>query len=414
MKVKAMAEQAKTVAHKIRMLSTEEKNAALLSMAAQISADKEAILTANQLDLQLGQQAGLSDALLDRLTLNPQRIADMVEGIRQIVALQDPIGDVLECHQRPNGMEVLKVRVPMGLVGIIYEGRPNVTTDACALCLKAGSAVVLRGSSSALNSNRALVAAIKKGLQKGAIPQAAVQLIDSKDRKVVDEMIRLNGIVDLIIPRGGAGLIKRIIEHATVPVIETGVGNCHLYIDKEANTQVANDILINAKCQRYGVCNTIETLLVHQSIAPHWLPGAIKGLLQEGVEIRGCPITTSLVAGIRPALAKDWDTEYLAPIVAINVVASLDDALAHIAKHGSGHSEAIVTSNEERANMFLNHVDAAAVYHNVSTRFTDGCEFGFGAEMGISTQKLHARGPMGLNELTSYKYVIKGSGQTRH
>jgi glutamate-5-semialdehyde dehydrogenase len=413
MKVKDIAARAKAVAGKVATLSTKEKNEALLLISEQIVVEQQTILDANQLDLRLGRQSGLSDALLDRLALSPDRLMAMVEGIKQVVALQDPVGDVLESWQRPNDLEVLKVRVPMGVVGIIYEGRPNVTVDACALCLKAGSAVVLRGSSSALNSNRALVAAIKRGLQRSALPMDAVQLIDTSDRAAVDEMLRLNGIVDLIIPRGGAGLIKRVIENATVPVIETGVGNCHLYIDKEADPQMAINILVNAKCQRYGVCNTIETLLVHQDMVSTWLPNAIKELTSRGVEIRGCATTTALLDDVKPASETDWDTEYLAPIIAVNVVNSLTDALAHIEKHSSGHSEAIVTNNQQRANIFLKHVDAAAVYHNASTRFTDGFEFGFGAEIGISTQKLHARGPMGLKELTSYKYVVKGKGQTR-
>lgn len=413
MKVREIAAQAKAVASKVAALSTKEKNEALLLMAEQIIIEQQTILEANQQDLHLGRQSGLSNALLDRLALTPERLVAMVEGIKQVISLQDPVGDVLESWQRPNGLEVLKVRVPMGVVGMIYEGRPNVTVDACALCLKAGSAVVLRGSSSALNSNRALVSAIKKGLQKSALPVDAVQLIDIPDRSAVDEMLRLNGVVDLIIPRGGAGLIKRVIENATVPVIETGVGNCHLYIDKEADPQMAVNILTNAKCQRYGVCNTIETLLVHQDMASSWLPKAIKELTTRGVAVRGCTATASLTDDVKLAVDADWDTEYLAPIIAINVVNSLADALEHIAMHSSGHSEAIVTNNQQRADTFLKHVDAAAVYHNASTRFTDGFEFGFGAEIGISTQKLHARGPMGLKELTSYKYVIKGTGQTR-
>lgn len=413
MKVRDLAGRAKAAAGKLAALSTKEKNEALLLIAEQIIREQSAILAANQLDLHRGRQTGMSDALLDRLALTPERLSGIVEGIKQVVALQDPVGEILETWSRPNGLELFKVRVPMGVVGIIYEGRPNVTVDACALCLKAGSAVILRGSSSALNSNRALVTAIKGGLQKSALATDAVQLIDTGDRSAVDEMLRLNGLIDLIIPRGGAGLIKRVIENATVPVIETGVGNCHLYIDKEANPQMALEILLNAKCQRYGVCNTIETLLVHRDIASHWLPGAINALQAAGVEVRACPVTVSLGEHVQPALEDDWDTEYLAPIIAVKVVNSLSDALEHIAKHSSGHSEAIVTENAQRAEYFLKHVDAAAVYHNASTRFTDGFEFGFGAEIGISTQKLHARGPMGLKELTGYKYVIKGTGQTR-
>lgn len=411
--VKEIAAQAKTAAGTLAALSTNEKNQALHLIAEQLLAEQQTILKANKLDLAIGKESGLNTALLDRLELNTERIKAMVEGIEQVINLTDPVGEVMDQWQRPNGFKVLKVRVPMGVVGIIYEGRPNVTVDACALCLKAGSAVVLRGSSSALNSNRALVTAIKKGLAKSCVPIDTVQLIDTPDRSAVDKMLKLNGLIDLIIPRGGAGLIKRVIENATVPVIETGVGNCHVYIDKEADSQMASDILINAKCQRYGVCNAAETLLVHQDIAPNWLPGAVKQLLNNDVEVRGCPQTVNLAPGVKPATKDDWQTEYLSAVIAVKVVDSLDAALEHIRRYSSGHSEAIVTSNEQRAEHFCKLIDAAAVYHNVSTRFTDGFEFGFGAELGISTQKLHARGPMGLKEITSYKYIIKGDGQIR-
>lgn len=411
--VKKLAKKAKGASRILAGLSTAAKNEALEAVAKQLLADQHSILHGNQLDLQNGQQAGLSPALLDRLALNENRLKDMVEGLRQVAELPDPVGEVIETWTRPNGLSIDKVRVPMGVVGMVYEARPNVTVDTFALCLKAGSAVLLRGSATALNSNRALVASIKKGLAKTAVPVDVIQFVDSEDRKDVDEMLRLNGLLDLVIPRGGAGLIRRVVETATVPVIETGVGNCHIYVDQAADPTMALQILLNAKCQRYGVCNAAESLLVHQALAPSWLPSAVAELQAQGVEVRGCRSVLELVPGLTVASEDDWATEFLAPIISVKIVANLEEALQHIQTYGSGHSESIITEDKEVAEKFLRQVDAAAVYHNASTRFTDGFQYGFGAEIGISTQKLHARGPMGLRELTSYKYVVRGTGQVR-
>lgn len=411
--VRALAQRAKEASRKLAILDTTAKNNALEAVAQQLLADQAEILQANQLDLQRGQETGMNPSLLDRLALSPARIQDMVEGLRQVAELADPVGEVLESWDRPNGLQIAKVRVPMGVIGMVYEARPNVTVDTCALCLKAGSAVLLRGSSNALNSNRALVQAIKRGLAQSEIPVDAVQFVDTEDRGAVDEMLRLNGLLDLVIPRGGAGLIRRVVETATVPVIETGVGNCHVYVDKTADLAMALEIILNAKCQRYGVCNAAETLLVHQAVAPHWLPEVTQVLQARGVEVRGCAESLKLVPGLTQAQESDWSTEFLAPIIALKVVADLSEVLEHIQTYGTGHSESIVTNDDATAASFLNQVDAAAVYHNASTRFTDGFQYGFGAEIGISTQKLHARGPMGLRELTSYKYVVKGTGQVR-
>lgn len=411
--VKELASRAKEASRELSLLSAEEKNQGLLGIARQLMQDAEVILRANERDLINGEQAGMSPSLLDRLALTPARIGDMVEGISQVMDLEDPVGQVVDSSVRPNGLVIDKIRVPMGVVGMVYEARPNVTVDTCALCLKAGSAVLLRGSSNALNSNRALAAAIRKGLSGTPVPVEVVQFVDTDDRGAVDEMLRLNGLLDLVIPRGGAGLIRRVVETATVPVIETGVGNCHVYVDQEARGDMARDIILNAKCQRYGVCNAAETLLVHRAIAPDWLPGALQELSARGVEIRGCQKTVELAADVKLAQDSDWAMEFLAPILAVKIVDSANEAILHIQKYGTGHSESIITESEATAQEFLKRVDAAAVYHNASTRFTDGFEFGFGAEIGISTQKLHARGPMGLVELTSYKYVVRGTGQIR-
>jgi glutamate-5-semialdehyde dehydrogenase len=411
--VKDLATKAKAAAEQLAVLDTDAKNKALMIVSEQLLANSQEIINANQLDLEYGKKSGLSDPLLDRLALDSSRLNNIVESIQQVVALTDPIGEIIETWTRPNGLEVSKVRVPMGVIGMIYEGRPNVTVDASTLCLKAGSAVVLRGSSSAINSNRALVSAIKQGLAKTSVPAEVVQLIDTTDRAAVDEMLKLNGLLDLVIPRGGAGLIQRVVQNATVPVIETGVGNCHIYIDKDADPQMALDIIINAKCQRYGVCNAAESLVIHQGISNTWLPQAIKELQARGVEMRGCAETMKLANNVQSATENDWASEFLAPVVAIKIVKDLTEAIAHIKQYSTGHSEAIVTNNQNNADIFMRNIDAAAVYHNASTRFTDGFEFGFGAEIGISTQKLHARGPMGLNEMTSYKYIIRGTGQTR-
>ncbi len=411
--VKQSAAAAKAAAAELAALDAAAKNKALNIIAEQLIADSREIIKANSVDLENGKKSGLSAPLLDRLALDDARLSGIVEGVRQVAALEDPVGEIVESWTRPNGLTINKVRVPMGVAAIIYEGRPNVTVDAAALCLKAGSAVVLRGSSGAINSNRALVASIKTGLEKAGVSADAVQLVNTTDRAAVDELLKLNGLIDLVIPRGGAGLIQKVVQNATVPVIETGVGNCHIYIDKDADPKMALDIIVNAKCQRYGVCNAAESLIVHQDMAGSWLPRAVKELQDRGVVVRGCAQTQKLAAGVEPAQQSDWETEFLAPVIAVKVAADLAEAVAHIQRYSSGHSEAIVTDNQETADIFLRAVDAAAVYHNASTRFTDGFEFGFGAEIGISTQKLHARGPMGLKELTSYKYVVLGTGQVR-
>ncbi len=411
--VKELASEAKGASRVLIGLDTAAKNKALAAVAKQLLTDRVSILQANELDLQNGQEAGLSSSLLDRLALQDNRLQDMVEGLHQVAELPDPVGEVMESWTRPNGLQINKVRVPMGVVGMVYEARPNVTVDTFALCLKAGNAVLLRGSANAINSNRALVTSIKKGLAVTAVPTEVVQFVDSEDRQDVDAMLRLNGLLDLVIPRGGAGLIRRVVETATVPVIETGVGNCHLFVDQAADTSMALEILLNAKCQRYGVCNAAESLLVHQSIASGWLPNAVSELEARGVEIRGCPAVLKLIPGLKPASEEDWATEFLAPVLSIKVVENLQEALSHIQIYGTGHSESIITEDQKAAETFLHQVDAAAVYHNASTRFTDGFQYGFGAEIGISTQKLHARGPMGLKELTSYKYVVRGTGQVR-
>ncbi|KHF31868.1 Gamma-glutamyl phosphate reductase [Paenibacillus sp. P1XP2] len=347
------------------------------------------------------------------MALNPQRIEAIAEGLEQIISLPDPIGDVLDDFERPNGLKISKLRVPLGVIGIIYEARPNVTVDAAGLCLKAGNTVVLRGGSSALSSNRKIVEVLHEALDASALPADAIQLIESADRSSVDEMLKLNGLLDVIIPRGGQALIRNVVENATVPVIETGAGICHTYIDETADGAMAEAIAINAKVQRPSVCNSMETLLVNSRFAADRLAPLAEALRQAGVEIRGCERTLKLVPWAVPATEQDFATEYNDYILNIKTVDTLDEAMDHISRYGTKHSECIVTENEDHARRFLQEVDAAAVYHNASTRFTDGFEFGFGAEIGISTQKLHARGPMGLPALTSTKYVIHGSGQIR-
>ncbi len=371
------------------------------------------ILETNARDVERERAKGTPDSLIDRLTLDPEKMEGVREGIRQVIGLPDPLGRVLEGWRHPNGMLIERVTVPFGVIGIVYESRPNVTVDAAALCLKAGSAVVLRGSASALDSNRALVRAMRRGLCGAGFPEDAVALVDSADREAVTRLLHARGRVDLVIPRGGAGLIRHVMENARVPVIGTGVGNCHLYVDRDADPDMALGLLLNGKCQRPGVCNALEKLLVHREIAPEFLPRALRALEDAGVEVRGDEHTRALNAHVLSASDEDWDTEFLDRVIAVRVVDSLDDALEHIARHGSGHSEAIATRSLDAATRFQSSVDAAAVYVNASTRFTDGFEFGFGAEIGISTQKLHARGPMGLREIVSYQYRVTGEGQVR-
>lgn len=411
--VREKAQKAKEAARHLAYLSTEVKNRALLAMAESLIRSQEAILEANEVDVRAGREKGLSRALIDRLLLTPERLEDMAKGLRTVASLPDPVGEIEAMWQRPNGLQIGRMRVPLGVVGVIYEARPNVTVDAAGLCLKAGNAVVLRGGSEAINSNRAITAVIALAAERSGVPAGAIQLIEHTDRAAVNIMLKLNGLLDVLIPRGGAGLIQTVVQNATVPVIETGVGNCHVYVDEGADLEMARTIVINAKCQRPGVCNAMETLLVHRAVAPELLPGLLEELRSYGVEVRGCEKTRELVPWVVPATEEDWATEYLDLVLAVRVVDTLDEALDHIYRYGTRHSEAIVTRDYARARRFLKEVDAAAVYVNASTRFTDGYEYGFGAEIGISTQKLHARGPMGLKELTTYKYVVFGEGQVR-
>lgn len=411
--VKQKAQRAKETTGILAALTSEQKNEALLRMADALVDRQQDIIAANAEDLERGRQQGITSALLDRLALNEERIRAIAEGLRQIVALPDPVGDTLEQFARPNGMNVRKVRVPIGLIGIIYEARPNVTVDAAGLCLKTGNAVLLRGGSSALSSNACIVNVLHEAMAKSAIPADALQLVMSSDRSSVDEMLKLNGLLDVVIPRGGASLIQNVVNNATVPVIETGAGICHTYIDADADPNMASEIAVNAKVQRPSVCNAMETLLVHRDYAQSHLNELAGQMREAGVALRGCERSRQLAPEMEPALPEHWDTEYNDYLLNVKVVASLDEAIEHIRRHGTMHSECIVTNNSQHAERFLNEVDAAAVYHNVSTRFTDGFEFGFGAEIGISTQKLHARGPMGLPALTSTKYIVTGNGQIR-
>lgn len=391
-------------------LTVSKKNAALFEMAAALRREKQKIMDANAKDI---ESADLSAAMLDRLRLNESRIFSMAEGLESVAALNDPIGDTIEQWKRPNGLEIARKRVPLGVVGIIYEARPNVTADAAALCLKTGNAVILKGGKEAFFSNQSIVKILRDALKSSGVPEDMIQLVETTDREAVSELIRLREYVDVVIPRGGAGLIKFVIENASVPAIETGTGNCHVYVDKYADINMAADIVVNAKTQRPAVCNAAETLLVHKDIAADFLPVISKRLREKHTEIRGCSATLEYIPDAVPAVEDDWGTEFLDYILAVKIVDTMDEAIAHIRSYSSGHSESIVTENYSRSRLFADLVDAAAVYINASTRFTDGNEFGFGAEIGISTQKLHARGPMGLNALTTEKYVIYGTGQIR-
>ncbi|OFW80247.1 MAG: glutamate-5-semialdehyde dehydrogenase [Alicyclobacillus sp. RIFOXYA1_FULL_53_8] len=410
--------RARRAARACATLSPSEKNAALEAMAVQLWEQRTEIVAANDIDVAQARVQGQTETRIDRLILTEKRIQEMVEGLRQVQDLRDPMGDILEVIERPNGLVIHKIRVPMGVLAMIYESRPNVTVDAAGLAVKTGNAVVLRGGREALHSNVALVQALRQGLANAGVASDAIQLIDRTERESVDLLIRAKGLVDLAIPRGGAGLIERVTQRALVPVIETGVGNCHVYVDGEADPQMASRIVQNAKVQRPSVCNAMESLLVHQAIAATWVPSIAATLNTFGVELRVCERANAIleaagVAGLRVATEEDFATEFLGLVLAVKVVDSAAEAMEHIATYGTKHTEAIVTENVQTAEAFLSTVDAAVVVHNASTRFTDGFEFGFGAEIGISTQKLHARGPMGLRELTSYKYVIRGVGQVR-
>ncbi|OPL10149.1 MAG: gamma-glutamyl-phosphate reductase [Firmicutes bacterium ML8_F2] len=407
-------QKARSASAGLAYVSTSLKNEFLLGLADMLRDNSPAIIEANKIDLEnLQKKKGYSKAFHDRLLLNEGRIDQMAEGLREIASLEDPIGEVVEMWKRPNGLQIGQVRVPMGVVAIIYEARPNVTIDAAGLALKAGNAVVLRGSSEAINSNKAIVSVIKSCVEKYKLPDGSINLIEETDRAAAADLMRANQYLDLLIPRGGKSLIRAVVENATVPVIETGVGNCHVYIDQGADPSMAVDIAVNAKIHRPGVCNAAETILVHRDTAPLIMENLIEKLLNANVEIRGCPKTQSFSSEVKEADESDWETEYLDLIIAVKVVESFEEAINHINRYGTGHSEAIVTSDYKRSREFLNRIDAAAVYVNASTRFTDGSEFGLGAEMGISTQKLHVRGPMGLQALTSIKYIIYGEGQIR-
>lgn len=397
----------------LQKLTTEEKNKALQTAANDLCERQEEILAANVLDLENGKNNGMNPGLLDRLKLTGERIAQIAEGLRQIAALPDCIGETMEHFERPNGLKIDKVRVPLGVIGIIYEARPNVTADAFGLCFKTGNAVILKGGSDAIHSNIAIVKVLQDALEACSMPRTAVQLIEDTDRAVTAQFMKMKEYVDVLIPRGGAGLIRAVVENSTVPVIETGTGNCHIYVDESADLDMAVNIIFNAKTQRIGVCNACESLVVHEKVEKALMPLLKAKLDEKSVEIRGDEQVQESVSGIVPAVESDWGKEYLDYILSVKTVSSIDEAIAHINRYNTGHSEAIITRDYANAQKFLEEVDAAAVYVNASTRFTDGFEFGFGAEIGISTQKLHARGPMGLTALTTTKYIVYGNGQVR-
>ena len=408
-----MGKRAVEAKYLLQKTDTEQKNEALKRAAQELIAQEKAILQANEQDVSLAKENGMSPGLVDRLKLTQGRIEAMAEGLRQIAALEDPIGEILDRFERPNGLLIEKKRVPLGVIGIIYESRPNVTADAFGLCFKSGNAVILKGGSDAMHSNQAITECLRAALVSCGLPADCVQLIASSDRAVTAAFMRLKEYVDVLIPRGGAGLIRAVVENSTIPVIETGTGNCHVYVDKDADLTMAVNIIRNAKTQRIGVCNACEALVIHKDIKEAFLPVLEKALKEKNVEMRGDEGVREVLPDCVPATETDFGTEYLDYIISMKTVGSLEEAIAHINRYNTRHSDCIVTENPETAEKFLNEVDAACVYVNASTRFTDGFEFGFGAEIGISTQKLHARGPMGLKELTSYKYTIHGNGQIR-
>ncbi|MCP4310364.1 MAG: glutamate-5-semialdehyde dehydrogenase [Bacteroidetes bacterium] len=408
-----IGKRAKKAASQLAHLNTEQKNRILSMVADLLEINTDGILEANTVDLEQGKKMGLKGAIMDRLTLSNERILGVAEGLREIVQLDDPIGEIEEMKKRPNGLLIGKKRVPLGVVGVIYESRPNVTADVAGLCIKTGNVCVLRGGKEAFRSNNAIVKIFHEAIESCGLDPNMVQLVQDTSRDSAVAMMKLNDYLDILIPRGGAGLIQAVVQNSTVPVIETGVGNCHIYVDEAADLEKAVPIVFNAKTHRPGVCNAAESLLVHEKVAAQVLPAIGKALAEADVEIRGDETTCSLIPGASPAVEEDWGTEYLDLVISSKVVGSLEEAVEHINEYGSNHSESIVTENYSHAQYFLDRVDAAAVYVNASTRFTDGFEFGYGAEIGISTQKLHARGPMGLKELTTNKYVIYGSGQIR-
>lgn len=407
-----MGQNAKQAA-RVLLTAGELKNTALLEIADALVENSDKIVAANDIDVKTARENGTRESLIDRLILTKERIEGMAEGVRQVASLADPIGTVLDGSVRPNGLKIEKVRVPLGVIGIIYEARPNVTSDAAALCLKSGNAVILRGGKEAINSNKCIASLMRDAVEKAGLPRDCIALVQDTSRASSVELMQLSDYLDVLIPRGSASLINAVVEQSKVPVIETGVGNCHVYVDKSADVEMAADIIYNAKTSRPSVCNAIETILVHKDIAEEALPKIKAKLDEKNVVLRCCEKSAEILQGVENAAEEDWRTEYGDYILAVKVVDSIDDAIAHIAKYSSGHSECIVTSDYASAQKFTDEVDSAAVYVNASTRFTDGGEFGLGAEIGISTQKLHARGPMGLNELTSMKFVVRGNGQVR-
>lgn len=413
MNLTEIGRNARKAARYLNQLGVSEKNKGLQAAAKALLDGESEILQANKSDVLQAKAAGMSQALVDRLELSSSRIKDMAEGLLQVAALEDPVGEVLSMKKRPNGLMIGKKRVPLGVIGIIYEARPNVTADAFGLCFKTGNAVILKGGSDAIDSNKAIVHCLQKGLAEAGLLTESLQLITDTDREAAKQLMRMNQYVDVLIPRGGAGLIRTVVENSTVPVIETGTGNCHIYVDEGADLSMALNIIINAKTQRIGVCNACESLVVHQSVADEFLPMLWQALNEKHVEVRADERGCLLIPEFSRAAEEDWGKEYLDYVISLKVVDSLDEAIEHINRYNTGHSESIITRDYERAQRFLDEIDAAAVYVNASTRFTDGNEFGFGAEIGISTQKLHARGPMGLEALTTTKYIIYGNGQTR-
>ena len=409
----SLGKKAKEASYILGNLSSKDKNDALYAMADSLIKNSEVIIEANKKDLEASRAKGTSESMLDRLALNAARIEGMANGLRQVASLEDPVGEVLGMWTRPNGLQIGKKRVPMGVIGIIYEARPNVTSDAAGLCFKSGNAVILRGGSEAINSNKAVTTALREGLKSVGLVEDAVQLVEDTSREVATEMMKLNDYIDVLIPRGGAGLIKAVVNNATVPVIETGTGNCHIYVDEDCDFEMAKNIIINAKTSRPSVCNAAEKLLINEKVAGKFMPIIFEALREKNVEIRGDESLKALDDSVILASEEEWYNEYLDYTIGVKIVKDINEAINHINKFGSGHSEAIVTKSYEASQAFLQKVNAAAVYVNASTRFTDGEEFGFGAEIGISTQKLHARGPMGLKELTTVKYIIFGNGQIR-
>ena len=404
---------AKNASYSLKTASTDEKNKALLYIADELEKNIDAILAENEKDIEKGRENSMSPGLIDRLTLTTQRIHSIAEGVRQVASLPDPVGEVTAMKQMPNGLRIGQKRVPLGVVGVIYESRPNVTVDTAVLCLKSSNVVILRGGSDAFCSNKILSDIMRASLEKCGLPADCICFMEDTSRETVTKLMKMNKYLDVLIPRGGAGLIQSVVQNATVPVIETGVGNCHVFIDETADVKMAVDITVNAKTSRTSVCNACESLLIHKDVNAKIFEEISSALKEKGVEIRGCEKACELMTCDALATEEDFATEYLAPIISVKIVNSIDEAIEHITKNSTGHSECIVTDSYENANKFLDSIDSAAVYVNASTRFTDGFEFGLGAEIGISTQKLHARGPMGLNELTTYKYIIIGNGQIR-